>query len=60
VLHNLHSVDPLQEKTPMSPRDRVVEVLWQAQQGEGKERSKGQSRFPLTLSLVLGFCSLRD
>lgn len=24
VLHDLHSVDPLEEKTPMSPRGRVI------------------------------------
>ena len=48
MLHDLHSVDPLQEKIPMSPRGRATGVLWQAQQGEGKEPGKGQSGFPVT------------
>ena len=30
VLHNLHPVDPLQEKTPVSPGGRVTGFLWQA------------------------------
>ena len=30
VLHDLHSVDPLQEKTPVSPSSRVIGFLSQA------------------------------
>lgn len=42
VLHDLHSIDPLQEKTPVSPRGRVIGLffLLQAQCGEGREPSK--------------------
>lgn len=29
MLHDLHSIDPLQEKTPVSPRSRLIGFLWQ-------------------------------
>lgn len=41
VLHNLHSVDPLQEKKPMSPRGRVAAVCGEHSREKGRSPAKG-------------------
>lgn len=46
VLHDLHSVDPLEEKTPMSPRSGVIGGFVQGYWGFCGKHSREKGRSP--------------
>lgn len=41
MLHHLHSIDPLQEKTPMSPRSRLLGFYGKRRRAKGRSPAKG-------------------